>query len=70
MVRDLIEAIADILNRRQLLRFGQLASSGWDPPLICSDNMRLAKEAGWAPQYELRSGLEQTVEWWKAQAAP
>jgi UDP-glucuronate decarboxylase len=66
-VRDLIEAIADILNRRQLLRFGQVASRGWDPPFICGDNTRLVKEAGWAPQFDLRSGLEQMVEWWKAQ---
>ncbi len=69
-VRDLIEAIADILNRRQLLRFGQAASRGWDPPYICGDNTRLMNETGWAPQFDLHSGLEQTVEWWKTQGAP
>ena len=66
-VRELIETTADILDRRELVRFGQVTSRRWDPPYICGDNARLVN-AGWRPNFDLRSGLEETVDWWRAQA--
>jgi UDP-glucuronate decarboxylase len=69
-VRQVIEAIADILERPDLVRFGQITSRGWDPRFLCGDNSRLTREAAWRPHFDLRAGLEDTIHWWQGQAAP
>lgn len=65
-VRQVIETIAEMLGRSDKVRFGAVAARGWDPPYICGDNTRLVEE-GWSPRYDLRSGLAQTIDWWRSQ---
>jgi nucleoside-diphosphate-sugar epimerase len=67
-VRDLIETIAGLLERQELVRFGQATSQRWDPAYICGDNSRLVKEVGWRRHFDLRPGLADTIDWWRAQA--
>jgi len=65
-VRNVIETIAEMLGRSEKVRFGAVATRAWDPPYICGDNTRLVEE-GWSPQYDLRAGLAQTIEWSRSQ---
>jgi UDP-glucuronate decarboxylase len=67
-VREVIETVAGILERADLVRFGQVTNRRWDPPYICGDRGRLVKEVGWRPHFDLRAGLEDTIKWWQAQA--
>jgi UDP-glucuronate decarboxylase len=64
-VRHLIETIANALGHSDQVTFGAVAARAWDPPYLCGDNTRLVGE-GWAPRYDLRGGIEQTIEWWRA----
>jgi len=64
-VRDVIETIAQILDRPDSVRFGAVAARSWDPAFLCGDNTKLVRETGWGPAYQLRAGLEQTAAWWR-----
>jgi nucleoside-diphosphate-sugar epimerase len=66
-MRQVMETVGEITGRPDLIRFGELPYRDWEPRFICGDSRRLRSETGWKPQYPtLRSGLLQTMEWWKA----
>lgn len=68
-VRQLLEEIGRLLGRSELIRFGAAAKrSLWDPPYVCGDNGRLLSETSWRPRYELKNGLEETANWWRARS--
>jgi nucleoside-diphosphate-sugar epimerase len=66
-VAELAEAIADRLEARSALRLGALATRPDEPPLLLADVRRLRNEVGWTDRYDLESGLDQTIAWWRAQ---
>jgi nucleoside-diphosphate-sugar epimerase len=68
-VRDLVELIGRIIGRPDLLRFGAIAASPDDPPVLVADVTRLRMEAGWTPRLSLEQGVARTVEWWQRQSA-
>lgn len=65
-VREILETVADLAGPscRRLLQFGVRPPGAWDPPFVGGDNRRL-RATGWAPHYDLRDGLRQTLEWWR-----
>ena len=67
-IADLMRTLGELLGRPHLVRLGALPLREWDPAYVCGDNRKLMTEAGWTPRYELRDGLEQTIEWWKRAA--
>ncbi len=67
-VRDIVSTIASILGCEELVRYGARPDNPTDPPFICADNRRLVAATGWAPAYDLRSGLEDTIAWWRGRA--
>jgi nucleoside-diphosphate-sugar epimerase len=68
-LRELIEIIGEVLGKRQLLRFGALPPRPHDPPIIVADTYRLRAYLGWSPKLSLKAGLEQTIDWWRAESA-
>jgi nucleoside-diphosphate-sugar epimerase len=64
-LRDVAYKIGNLLNRSELLRFGEVPVAPDDPPLLVADVTRLEKEVGWTPQYDLDRGLRKTLEWWQ-----
>lgn len=66
-LKDVVNTIADKLNKRELVRFEEGPSPVNEPRLLVADVERLTDEAGWTPNYDLDQGLEQTIEWWKEQ---
>lgn len=65
-VRDLVLAIADRLGRRDLVEFGAPAN---EPASLTAETGRLFGELGWRPEYDLESGLAETIDWWRERSA-
>jgi nucleoside-diphosphate-sugar epimerase len=63
-IREVVEIIGDQLHGRQLIQLGSLPAPPLDPPSLIADTHRL-KSIGWYPKYTLKTGLEQTIAWWK-----
>jgi len=64
-VEDIILNIATKINRPDLVRLGALARPADDPPFLVGDTTRLNKELRWSPNYDLDTGIYQTISWWK-----
>ena len=58
--------IFDRLSSRDLIQLGAKKTPAHEPPVLLPDVRRLFDEVGWRPRYDLPSGLDQTIEWWKA----
>lgn len=68
-VGDLVTSVARKLSRLDLLDRGALPTPPGEPPRIVADIRRLSTEVGWRPKYDLDSGLDQAIEWWRSQLA-
>jgi nucleoside-diphosphate-sugar epimerase len=66
-LEEVIYRIADKLGRRDLIQLGVVPTPAGEPPALIADTRRLAEEVGWSPEYDLDSGLGQTIEWWREQ---
>lgn len=67
-IRALVDRIAALLGRPDLVRFGARAAPPGESPLIVADVRRL-ESAGWRPAVPLDAGLERTVAWWRDREA-
>jgi nucleoside-diphosphate-sugar epimerase len=67
--RQIVQQIGAIVQRPELVRFGDLPYRAGDPMFVCADVRRLRQQTGWQPHYDIDSGLQQTVEWWRNQTA-
>jgi nucleoside-diphosphate-sugar epimerase len=65
-IRDVVSLIAAATGRPELVRFGELASRPDEPSVLEADVRRLRNEVGWSPSLSLEQGIQQVVEWWKA----
>lgn len=66
-LKDVIDTIAEKLDRRDLVRLGTRPPAPNDTHLVVADVSRLFEEVGWQPTYDLDGGLAQTIDWWKHQ---
>ncbi len=65
VLKDLINIMAIIVGRPELVRLGVLPAAADDPPLLLADTRRLFDAVGWRPHFDLQTGLEETVRWWR-----
>ena len=63
-IREILDLIGELTGRQGLLEHGALPYREWEPMFICGNNDRL-KALGWEPYVDLRSGLNDTIHWWK-----
>jgi nucleoside-diphosphate-sugar epimerase len=63
-IRNLLDLIGNLTGQQELLAHGALPFREWEPMFICGNNDRL-KATGWIPRFDLRSGLNDTIYWWK-----
>ncbi len=63
-VRDLVFKVAALMKGEEFLRFGALPRRLGEPPFICANNA-LLRQTGWAPFFDLESGLRDTIRWWR-----
>ena len=46
-------------------QLGVIPSPADEPQTLTADVRRLFEEVKWQPEYDIDSGLEQTIEWWR-----
>ncbi|MDD5428968.1 MAG: NAD(P)-dependent oxidoreductase [Candidatus Omnitrophica bacterium] len=68
-LKDIISRIGEKIGAPELIRLGQIQAPKDEPQLLTADVTRLNKEVGWTPQYDIDSGLDETIEWWKENLA-
>ena len=66
MLRDVLVAAADELGRRSLLELGALGPTTGAGCSRAGDPSTLT-ELGWKPRYDMRTGIADTVSWWRRQ---
>jgi nucleoside-diphosphate-sugar epimerase len=64
-VRDVIEAISCAVGGGGRVLFGARPESASDPPFICASSERLRSEVGWAPRFDLHTGIRDAVAFWQ-----
>jgi nucleoside-diphosphate-sugar epimerase len=65
-VREIVTTIESLVGASGLVNFGGRPDNPTDPPFVVADVGRLTGATGWAPRRDLREGLRDTLEWWKA----
>ena len=66
-LREVALAVGEKIGCRDLVRLGARPTAENEPPLLVADVRRLRHEVGWSPRFDLDSGLEDTINWWKQQ---
>ena len=64
-VKDVVRRIAAELGRQHLIRLGARPTPADDPPFLVGDSRRITTEVGWRPEYDLDTGLRETISWWR-----
>ena len=62
---QVIETIGKKIGRGDLIRLGSLPVQKNEPCTLVADTKKLTKEVGWTPKFDINTGLDQTIEWWK-----
>jgi nucleoside-diphosphate-sugar epimerase len=65
-VRDVVAAIARQLGKEDAIDWGAFPPRANDPPFVCADISKL-RASGWAPGFDLESGLSDTIAWVKGE---
>lgn len=60
----LIESLAKLSGRGDLLHIGKRVVQEHDPPVLFADNEKL-RSIGWRPEIALEDGLAATLQWWR-----
>ena len=68
-VGHLVHRVAGRLDRGDLVELGAVEARPGEPPLIVADVRRLRDEVGWVPRHGIDAGLDETIDWWRAQEA-
>lgn len=68
-VVDLARQLAGLAGRPDLLHVGALPYRAAEPPVLVADTTVLRTAIGWSPRYDLTTGLNETLEWWRSHEA-
>ena len=69
-VKDLVLKIGHLMNKPELIQLGAVDSYLKEPEMMIADTNRLYKELNWKSEYDLESGLIETIKWWQNKSAP
>jgi nucleoside-diphosphate-sugar epimerase len=64
-LREVIQEIGEQLDRQDLIRMDSLPTAAEEAPILVAGVERLTEELGWQPKYDLRQGIEATIDWWR-----
>ena len=68
VLKKLVNKIGEKLQQPDRIQMGVVPTPPGDPPSIIANVSRLSEEVGWQPRYDLDTGLEKTIRWWKNNA--
>jgi UDP-glucuronate decarboxylase len=63
-IKQVATTIAAKLGKSGSVNFGAITPPPNDPLLVIAYNNKL-RSTGWSPKYNLNTGLENTIDWWK-----
>ncbi|WP_170430839.1 NAD-dependent epimerase/dehydratase family protein [Ruegeria arenilitoris] len=66
---ELIHEIGRQTKAEDLIRLGARETRPGDPPLVEADITRLQEQLGWAPRFNLKTGVADTIAWWRREIA-
>jgi nucleoside-diphosphate-sugar epimerase len=61
-IKDVVNAIADFLDKHDLVRLGAIPVPAGEPDALIADTERLRNEVGFSPSCDLPQGIARTVE--------
>jgi nucleoside-diphosphate-sugar epimerase len=64
-VREIATRLGEYLHKPHLVKVGALPYRPNDPMFICANNQRLKDHTNWLQKYDLETGLQQTIDWYK-----
>ena len=64
-IRQIVELIAEVIGRTDLLRIGSLPAAGDEPERLIADSTNL-RSLGFSPRYSLEEGVRNTVAFWRS----
>lgn len=68
-IRHVVETIADLIGKRELLQFEARPARVGDPPQLTANTERLSNELSWTPRIGLRDGLNDVIQKWRKRLA-
>ncbi|MBT5107646.1 MAG: NAD-dependent epimerase/dehydratase family protein [Rhodospirillaceae bacterium] len=69
-IRDVVNQIARKIGRPDLVKLGAIPTASNDPPRLLASNDILSDTIGFQPKYDLDTGLNETIDWWRLDAFP
>jgi nucleoside-diphosphate-sugar epimerase len=66
-VGEIVDRIAGMIGRPELVLRGARPDRDDEPPLLVADIARLRDNVGFRPRWALSDGLESTIRWWRDQ---
>ena len=64
-IAGLIDVIAAQIGLRELVRLGARPAPAGEPGVLVADARRLREEVGFAPRFDLETGLADAIAWWR-----
>jgi nucleoside-diphosphate-sugar epimerase len=60
-VREIVHTIGELIGGPVRIKFGARPDNPTDPPFICANTQKLLAGTTWAPRFDLRSGIADTI---------
>jgi len=68
-LHDIVDVTRQMLDVTEPPSWGSLPDRTWDTTIWRADPTRIQRELGWTPRYDVRSGLAETIGWFRANSA-
>lgn len=65
-LKEIIYEIAEQLGAIDKVKLGAVSAPPSESQIVVGSISRLRSEVGWQPKYDLKQGLQKTINWWKS----
>jgi len=65
-IHDVVSTVSRLTGAKFKLNWGSMKKRIWDTNIWACNNGKVKRFFKWKPQYNLKSGLEKTIEWYRA----
>ena len=66
-IGQVAQRIGQLMGKPDMVHLGALEYREGEPMHILGDATMLRRRLGWSPRFDLDSGLQQTIDWWRGQ---
>ncbi len=65
-IEDVVMEIGKQIGKPQLIQLGAIEAPANEPASLVAKIERIQNEVGWKPQFSLKAGIADAIEWWKS----